>query len=1271
WRDYTIPVGSGTITKKGVLLDNEAAGKYLKDVGDLLGPIFKAKPDVEKFELTLVEGSGSALDINWEKKTIIIDTLFLDAIKNANKNAVNWIVDHYIRRSTVNDELTNTLLSLRDYLFMDEASRDALIDLLNPDNKRGIGQNIVSVFGPASAYYSKHADEFINKEVAAEHAAFSVIDNIIDYYKLDLEGEARLAAKLRAEEAYKDIMKLEPREVFVEVPAAPEAPVLGMPQLATVAADRASPIETFEAVGGINTVMTAKIKFSPSGNIDIEELKGRVEGKRLDEAKVAKEQAKYLNYLKKIILLMAPILEMRPDLKERGFELKLIEGTGNALTTHLDSTTVEVDVLVLDALEAAMRSGKFSSPANEEAVRWIIDHEIRHLLLSRKVTARAPPKRLDGDVEELANTLIDIRDFLRMSTEGQSALLNLLDKDNVNGIGSSDFGEILKEANNKFAADDKADTRKIAQSLLPEVIRYWAKANGRAELLVEDEVILDKEVMSVYDKINRIENIQFLGSIGANLKAKYVQKLFTTHVDLEKRAEFLRANGLPVTAKNLTLSGKKIMALGAELEAKKAKEAEARLRKRQDGLLSDVGMQYAGIIKDNPSATIEERVDILFALITKNIASYVSRDNDIPLEFPELVKFIEKKAAKKEGEKLSPEMVRYVHNLVLDRINYYFTEKGKAEIWDRADSYIYKDGASILKETISTTVLSETEDKGASLWQAVSKERIGDLNGAVRDTAIDTLELEWLTFIHSELKVGVEKKALAFSRKSAIQKRLAGDRARLDGLLAQLVEDIQNVYPELKAEEKEAVEEAVREEVSAAAVERIQKRAAEASVRNAAAMVAAALSTFLFAQMSLGEGGETQKPAKADKAETAKERIIKETTATGTFNFAEYDVAKAQRAKELEDKEAAAAARLKAAEEAAAKPATPAHAVTILQDVEAKKKAQEERAKQLAEAQKRLRENLTVIHTTNNHHYRVHVVDRGPMVLVPEIRLPLDEYLSGEIIHEKKDIDSATYFYKTGFLGMKKVSVNAKDPKEMAEATHAEFNGKTYKIERGVLMVWTRSDGKIVRIIKNYSDLHKYNAREYIFYTPKVKDGKEVMEEVMLDQIIGFNAEPLILEAPKVPAGAELVNYNASRAGSGYKILMEKDKGAFKVSVRVGKKDLFTELKHILFRVRADVIDNAKAEDVDYAFAYPTGDNVVYYKQGPKELYRVDQRDQAGLRDAVAVSIDGVLYRLVNARLIVVNETAKTVDIAMTMPAALEKISAFGDNVMDPRTGKT
>ncbi|MDD5496593.1 MAG: hypothetical protein PHP46_05800, partial [Candidatus Omnitrophica bacterium] len=42
WRDYTIPVGSGTITKKGVLLDNEAAGKYLKDVGDLLGPIFKA-----------------------------------------------------------------------------------------------------------------------------------------------------------------------------------------------------------------------------------------------------------------------------------------------------------------------------------------------------------------------------------------------------------------------------------------------------------------------------------------------------------------------------------------------------------------------------------------------------------------------------------------------------------------------------------------------------------------------------------------------------------------------------------------------------------------------------------------------------------------------------------------------------------------------------------------------------------------------------------------------------------------------------------------------------------------------------------------------------------------------------------------------------------------------------------------------------------------------------------------------------------------------------
>jgi len=132
------------------------------------------------------------------------------------------------------------------------------------------------------------------------------------------------------------------------------------------------------------------------------------------------ENSKYIELIEGII---KPILDVRPDIKE--INLKLIKETGNAFKVHRDENKIGINVLLLDALLMAMEKGKYSPGIfYGEVGKWFIDHDIRYLLLHETISDRAPP------IGELANTLIDIKDFLLMSEKGQNALLWILDKNN-------------------------------------------------------------------------------------------------------------------------------------------------------------------------------------------------------------------------------------------------------------------------------------------------------------------------------------------------------------------------------------------------------------------------------------------------------------------------------------------------------------------------------------------------------------------------------------------------------------------------------------------------------------------------------------------------------------------------------------------------------------------------------------------------------------------------------------------------------------------------
>ncbi|MFA6609574.1 MAG: hypothetical protein WCT15_01855, partial [Candidatus Omnitrophota bacterium] len=273
---------------------------------------------------------------------------------------------------------------------------------------------------------------------------------------------------------------------------------------------------------------------------------------KVDAKGVTLDSLAAVKYVQVIRELVMDILQVRPDIK--GFDLEIVQGSGNALKAHWDTKKLEIDSIILDVLLDAKE--RYSPEVFSAIGKWIVDHDMRHLLVHQEISGRGPPENYN--IEELANTIIDIRDFLLMSPEAQAALMTIFDAREDNGIATENFHTTLLEAKRRFDAkvargmNPGPAAKSTALSMLKQTIDYYD--------LDVTATSIQARVRLAYGMIDRAERAEFLTSIGADLNLKYVQALINSKVDLEQRAQFLKANGLPVTAANLRMSGAKIIA---------------------------------------------------------------------------------------------------------------------------------------------------------------------------------------------------------------------------------------------------------------------------------------------------------------------------------------------------------------------------------------------------------------------------------------------------------------------------------------------------------------------------------------------------------------------------------------------------------------------------------------------------------------------------------------------------------------------------------------
>lgn len=512
---------------------------------------------------------------------------------------------------------------------------------------------------------------------------------------------------------------------------------------------------------------------------------------------------RYSELLERLII---PILKKRPDIKN--IKINIVTGSGTIFTTHRNKRTIDIDQRLLDAILNAQT--KYPKEITDEIGRWIIDHDIRQRLVYQEFITRGPPPKID----HLANVLIDIRDFLLLSEEAKNALVSVLNSVNGHGVDAYSLTTVLNEAQRRFekkvekGANPGPAAKATALSMLSLVLKFYGLKRVSAKSLRE-------RVKLAYGIIDRAERMQFLKSIGADLKLKYVRRLINSRIDLEKRADFLKMHDVPVTAKTLGLSGNKITELSNRLEQEKirkqiAQEANEVLHsfspEKQNHFMENIALQYSEKISKVELPRTSDKVDLLMTLVTEGLAVYATSDLKTP-DIVSIVQFIKEKVAGEEDfSGLSREerarKIEEINRQVEQRVDYYFTKEGEENIRQLAGKYLYKDGISVLKQTLSTTVLWDTQDQGKSLWDKLSDSQLNEINEALIEESLALLHLEWSKFKHKRSDAGYSNEQSIIERAMAEARKKDAEK-RVNTLVEILVEDIERTYPELIVPEEE------------------------------------------------------------------------------------------------------------------------------------------------------------------------------------------------------------------------------------------------------------------------------------------------------------------------------------------------------------------------------------------------------------------------------------------------------------------------------------
>ncbi|MBD3272337.1 MAG: hypothetical protein GF384_07355, partial [Elusimicrobia bacterium] len=394
------------------------------------------------------------------------------------------------------------------------------------------------------------------------------------------------------------------------------------------------------------------------------------------------------------------ILEKRPDLKN--ITINITTGSGNILTTDRDKKqAINFDKAVLEALLDAKE--EYHETIIEKIGAWFVDHGIRELLAHQEAGTRGPPEQYR--IAELANTLIDIRNFLLMPDQTKDALLSLLSSANLQGLDAHSFLTVLNEARRRFdnrmkkGANPGPAAKATALSMLYPTIKFYGLRNISAKAIRE-------RVRLAYGIIDRAERIQFLKSIGADIELKYVLRLINSRIDLEERAKFIKAHDLPVTARNLTLSGDTIIALSDTLALKRRREEAKKIVKdfvpqKQDQFLQDIFTQYRHKLAEMHQPTIDYKIELLMDLVAEGLAVYISSDLETP-KLETIMRFIQEKVLEEEdlsgvSEKERSERVQALNRKIEERVHYYLTGEGQGTVRELARKYLYRDGSPVLK----------------------------------------------------------------------------------------------------------------------------------------------------------------------------------------------------------------------------------------------------------------------------------------------------------------------------------------------------------------------------------------------------------------------------------------------------------------------------------------------------------------------------------------------------------------------------------------------
>ena len=264
-----------------------------------------------------------------------------------------------------------------------------------------------------------------------------------------------------------------------------------------------------------------------------------------------------------------------------GVTVRVAQGSGQAVFANWDNKSIEIDVRILDVVSEAIAQDPSAEKAYTDALSWIINHDVRHLVLTGNTLS-----------EELAMNMFDVRDFLAMDGISQMALLKLLDSENVNGLDADNFDAVLIEAKTRFEKRKRQDAsgrRSMAMAMLPRLLKQQLKYYATETVAVDytegvrvgdiktkDEAFrkIKERTNMMYGFLDRVERTDYLVSIGLieldpNKPAgesmddairagpKFMQRIINGTFDIEQRVANLQEIGIPVNIETASLLSSK------------------------------------------------------------------------------------------------------------------------------------------------------------------------------------------------------------------------------------------------------------------------------------------------------------------------------------------------------------------------------------------------------------------------------------------------------------------------------------------------------------------------------------------------------------------------------------------------------------------------------------------------------------------------------------------------------------------------------------------